>query len=271
MSERYDAIVVGARCAGSTLATLLARAGWRVLLVDRDPFPSDTVSTHVMFPDTLQRLDEFGALAVLEAAHDVPRLVNFSWRVLGHEVAGEFTPVGDYDRATCVRRIVARRGVGRGRHGRPASSCGPARRCAGLIGAARPGPAASYSDRGADRSPGCSARTGASRRSPGGLGCGAGRAARRDGLPAGVLARAAAVGLVPHRRARARGADVGAVRGRGPPACPSPVRPELTRGSTAERERRYRGGAPPVPGGAEPAAARRRRARSRRSSWSRRR
>ncbi len=105
MTERYDAVVVGARCAGSTLATLLARAGWRVLLLDRDPFPSDTVSTHVMFPDTLQRLDELGALAVLESSHEL-RMVNFSWRVLGHDVAGGFTPIGGYDRATCVRRIT---------------------------------------------------------------------------------------------------------------------------------------------------------------------
>lgn len=105
MNERYDAIVVGARCGGSTLATLLSSAGWRVLLLDRDGFPSDTVSTHMMFPDTLHRLEELGVLARLRAAHDVP-LVNFSWRVLGHEVAGRFTPIGGQDRGACVRRIV---------------------------------------------------------------------------------------------------------------------------------------------------------------------
>lgn len=105
MTERYDAVVVGARCAGSTLATLLARAGWRVLMLDRDPFPSDTVSTHVMFPDTLQRLDELGALAELKASHEL-RMVNFSWRILGHDVAGGFTPIGGFDRATSIRRIT---------------------------------------------------------------------------------------------------------------------------------------------------------------------
>jgi flavin-dependent dehydrogenase len=42
----YDAIVVGARCAGAPTAMLLARHGHRVLLVDRASFPSDTVSTH---------------------------------------------------------------------------------------------------------------------------------------------------------------------------------------------------------------------------------
>lgn len=42
----YDAIVIGARCAGAPTAMLLARHGHRVLLVDRTTFPSDTMSTH---------------------------------------------------------------------------------------------------------------------------------------------------------------------------------------------------------------------------------
>ena len=46
MSNSYDAIVVGARCAGSPTAMLLARKGYRVLVVDRATFPSDTLSTH---------------------------------------------------------------------------------------------------------------------------------------------------------------------------------------------------------------------------------
>ena len=44
----YDAIVVGARCGGSPTAMLLARRGFKVLLVDRAPFPSDTISTHIL-------------------------------------------------------------------------------------------------------------------------------------------------------------------------------------------------------------------------------
>ena len=45
--ERFDVIVVGARCAGSPTAMLLARKGYRVLVVDRATFPSDTMSTHL--------------------------------------------------------------------------------------------------------------------------------------------------------------------------------------------------------------------------------
>jgi 2-polyprenyl-6-methoxyphenol hydroxylase-like FAD-dependent oxidoreductase len=50
MPQTYDAIVVGARCAGSPTAMLLSRKGHRVLVVDRATFPSDTVSTHVVQP-----------------------------------------------------------------------------------------------------------------------------------------------------------------------------------------------------------------------------
>ena len=46
----YDAIIVGARCAGSPTAMLLARQGFKVLLVDRATFPSDTISTHILWP-----------------------------------------------------------------------------------------------------------------------------------------------------------------------------------------------------------------------------
>lgn len=62
MAPEYDVIVVGARCAGSPLAMLLARKGYRVLLVDRDHFPSDTVSSHQMFQTGLARMQRWGLL-----------------------------------------------------------------------------------------------------------------------------------------------------------------------------------------------------------------
>jgi uncharacterized protein (TIGR03083 family) len=104
-TDTYDAIVVGARCAGATVATLLARAGRRVLVVDRDVFPSDTVSTHQLFPDSLQLLDELGAGERLRAAHRL-HPTQYSWRVLGHAVAGGFIPAGGHDRTLSVRRVA---------------------------------------------------------------------------------------------------------------------------------------------------------------------
>lgn len=58
----FDAIVVGARCAGSPAAMLLARAGYRVLLLDRAEFPSDTVSTHLIHQPGVAALARWGLL-----------------------------------------------------------------------------------------------------------------------------------------------------------------------------------------------------------------
>lgn len=58
----YDAIVVGARCAGSPTAMLLARKGYRVLAVDRATFPSDTVSTHHIHAPGVDALTRWGLL-----------------------------------------------------------------------------------------------------------------------------------------------------------------------------------------------------------------
>jgi 2-polyprenyl-6-methoxyphenol hydroxylase-like FAD-dependent oxidoreductase len=60
MTSAYDVIVVGARCAGSPTAMLLARKGYKVLVVDRATFPSDTVSTHLVHPPGLDALQRWG-------------------------------------------------------------------------------------------------------------------------------------------------------------------------------------------------------------------
>jgi 2-polyprenyl-6-methoxyphenol hydroxylase-like FAD-dependent oxidoreductase len=63
----YDAIVVGARCAGSPTAMLLARKGYKVLVVDRATFPSDTISTHLIHPPGVAALRRWGLLERLVA------------------------------------------------------------------------------------------------------------------------------------------------------------------------------------------------------------
>jgi flavin-dependent dehydrogenase len=63
----YDAIIVGARAAGSPTAMLLARKGHRVLLVDRASFPSDTLSTHYIHQPGVARLKRWGLLERLIA------------------------------------------------------------------------------------------------------------------------------------------------------------------------------------------------------------
>jgi 2-polyprenyl-6-methoxyphenol hydroxylase-like FAD-dependent oxidoreductase len=101
----YDAVVVGARCAGAPLAARLAERGWRVLLVDREPPPANTLSTHCLFPNTLARLAELGALQRIEAEHRV-NLLEYGIRTFGHEVSGAFTPIGGFDRAATITRPV---------------------------------------------------------------------------------------------------------------------------------------------------------------------
>lgn len=58
--ERFDVIIVGARCAGSPLATLLARAGLKVALVEQATFPKETLSSHLMEADALSFLMRLG-------------------------------------------------------------------------------------------------------------------------------------------------------------------------------------------------------------------
>lgn len=62
MGTAYDAVVVGARCAGAPAAFLLAKYGHRVLLIDRARFPSDTISTHLVHPPGVAALGRWGLL-----------------------------------------------------------------------------------------------------------------------------------------------------------------------------------------------------------------
>ena len=72
---KYDAIVVGARAAGSSTAMLLARKGYRVLAVDRATFPSDTLSTHYLQSPGMALLNEWRlADRVAQVADPIDRL-----------------------------------------------------------------------------------------------------------------------------------------------------------------------------------------------------
>jgi len=69
----YDAVVVGARCAGSSTALLLARKGYKVLLVDRSAFPSDLAfSTHYIHQSGIARLKRWGILDRVVASNCPP-------------------------------------------------------------------------------------------------------------------------------------------------------------------------------------------------------
>jgi 2-polyprenyl-6-methoxyphenol hydroxylase-like FAD-dependent oxidoreductase len=104
MSNAYDVIVLGARCAGSPTAMLLARKGYRVLVVDRATFPSDTISTHIAQPRAVAALARWGLLDRLRATGCPPI----------HTYAFDFGPVTisgspgtpDAPVAYCPRRTI---------------------------------------------------------------------------------------------------------------------------------------------------------------------
>ena len=70
MSERFDAVVVGAGPAGSAAATVLAGFGRRVLLLEKDAFPRHKVCGEFLSADALPSLDRLGARASVEGASD---------------------------------------------------------------------------------------------------------------------------------------------------------------------------------------------------------
>ena len=63
----YDAVVIGGGPGGSTTATLLARRGWRVALLERERFPRPHVGESLL-PASMPVLEELGVLDRVDAA-----------------------------------------------------------------------------------------------------------------------------------------------------------------------------------------------------------
>ena len=75
----YDAIVVGARCAGASTAMLLARDGLRVLVVDRGQVGADTLSTHALMRGGVLQLLRWGLLPAIAARTPAVRSATFHY------------------------------------------------------------------------------------------------------------------------------------------------------------------------------------------------
>ncbi|MFC5704270.1 NAD(P)/FAD-dependent oxidoreductase [Cohnella faecalis] len=104
MRMEYDVIIVGARVAGSALAYELAGAGYEVLLLDRGTFPSDTLSTHNIYGNTVAMLKEMGVLdSLLATGTPVYRRAHMNFE--GAVLDGRFPGTEEESGCLCVRRV----------------------------------------------------------------------------------------------------------------------------------------------------------------------
>ncbi|HEY7035666.1 MAG TPA: NAD(P)/FAD-dependent oxidoreductase [Thermomicrobiales bacterium] len=104
-SQRHDVIVVGARCAGSPTAMLLARRGYRVLLVDRVTFPSDTMRNHFIHGPGVGSLKRWGLLDRIVAS-GCPAVRRQTFDLGDFPLSGPIEPVDGVDANYGPRRYV---------------------------------------------------------------------------------------------------------------------------------------------------------------------
>ena len=102
----YDAIIVGARCAGSPTAMLLARRGFKVLLLDRATFPSDTISTHILWPHGAEVLARWGLFHRLASTGVPPICRRMRFDVGPFALYGTIPDANDGKGGFCPRRTV---------------------------------------------------------------------------------------------------------------------------------------------------------------------
>jgi menaquinone-9 beta-reductase len=99
-SNYWDVIVVGARCSGATLATLLAREGMRVLVLDAATRGTDlALSTHLVQPAGMRALDRLGVGDRVRSVAPATRGLRIAL-----DDAEVFSRLPAEDAAYCVRR-----------------------------------------------------------------------------------------------------------------------------------------------------------------------
>ena len=103
--EEADVVIVGARVAGSPAATELAKRGRKVIVLDAGTFPSDTLSTHVIFPTCVAELNALGALEPLLATGS-PTHPHVQINHGGVDVHWDYTDVDGFNYGMCPRRTV---------------------------------------------------------------------------------------------------------------------------------------------------------------------
>ena len=105
MTCEYDVVIAGARPAGTATALLLARAGVRVLVVERDTPGTDTLSTHALMRGGVMQLTRWGVADGLWAA-GTPRVRQTRFVYGTEEVVVDISDQHGVDALMAPRRTV---------------------------------------------------------------------------------------------------------------------------------------------------------------------
>jgi len=105
-AEHADVAIVGARCGGSPLATLLARRGLKVVVFDQVTFPRPALSSHVKQADSLAFLDRLGVIDRVRAT-GAPFTRQIDARLDDFRIVADIPHrPGDIGGGACIRRVV---------------------------------------------------------------------------------------------------------------------------------------------------------------------
>jgi 2-polyprenyl-6-methoxyphenol hydroxylase-like FAD-dependent oxidoreductase len=105
MTGHWDVIVVGARVAGASTAMLLARAGLRVLCVDRSRYGAETLSTHALMRAGVFQLHRWGLVPALREA-GTPEVRHTVFHYPDESVSVSIRPSDGVDALYAPRRTV---------------------------------------------------------------------------------------------------------------------------------------------------------------------
>jgi menaquinone-9 beta-reductase len=105
IKPHYDAVVVGARCAGAATALLLAKSGARVLMIDRQAYGSDTLSTHALMRGAVMQLSRWGLIPGIDS-NGTPPIRSTTFHYFGDPVSVAIKPEQGVDCLIAPRRTV---------------------------------------------------------------------------------------------------------------------------------------------------------------------
>jgi 2-polyprenyl-6-methoxyphenol hydroxylase-like FAD-dependent oxidoreductase len=119
----FDAIVIGARCAGAATAMLLARQGHRVLLLERGSIPSDVHRGHFIHRHGPKRLADWGLLDRVVATNCPPLTTHLSdfgdFPLIGRDLQAENVAWGYAPRRRQLDQVLVEAAIEAGVEFRP--------------------------------------------------------------------------------------------------------------------------------------------------------